>query len=601
VLGIDNGELRPSWKTALDSTTPGAVAATGSAGTSLVFAHRDHLHQGVATFSQAGWPALYGDVELDEGNLISLVQTGQTIIINVDIHDLLDSTGHGDVEGVGPTVGDLIYGSSTPAWNNLAGNITTTKKFLTQTGDGVASAPPAWGTIADGDVPATHSGSAHHAQAHVILDSAAHSDTLTGTVVAGDIIYGNATPKWARLPKGTAAQVLTMNAGATAPEWATPAAGGGAVATDVIWDAKGDLAVGTGADTAVKLTAGSDNAVLQTLASEATGLIWRTTPRIGAIADTGGTTRIELTAAPDNIVLTGEVRITAAAAAATSQALDLTYTMTTAQTNHMGIRISPQLTLTGTAGFARGLYGQAVVSGPTAGTGTSLQGWGLDYNFVAQEIFSSVTNTWLTVGGIQASGLAQALGASSVVNVTNFHGLKTYLQLNALISGTVAVTNAYGVWVAAPINTSGTITTNKGVYVENLGGTGTTNVFGVDIAAQSGASAINVGLRNAGTTVFTPSTVQTLAAGTTILANATYIMINSSGAVTLTNNPVIADGQDGQILIIHNVDSADAITIPENNVQFAPTGSKVLGPGDSVTLIFSATLGDWYEIASANV
>lgn len=36
---------------------------------------------------------------------------------------------------------------------------------------------------------------------------------------AGDILYRDTT-EWARLAKGTAAQVLTMNAGATAPEWA---------------------------------------------------------------------------------------------------------------------------------------------------------------------------------------------------------------------------------------------------------------------------------------------------------------------------------------------------------------------------------------------
>jgi hypothetical protein len=40
----------------------------------------------------------------------------------------------------------------------------------------------------------------------------------------GDIIYRNATVP-ARLAKGTAGQVLTMNAGATAPEWATAAGG----------------------------------------------------------------------------------------------------------------------------------------------------------------------------------------------------------------------------------------------------------------------------------------------------------------------------------------------------------------------------------------
>lgn len=43
---------------------------------------------------------------------------------------------------------------------------------------------------------------------------------------SGDLLYRGAT-EWERLPKGTAAQVLTMNSGATAPEWADPAVSGG--------------------------------------------------------------------------------------------------------------------------------------------------------------------------------------------------------------------------------------------------------------------------------------------------------------------------------------------------------------------------------------
>jgi hypothetical protein len=42
-------------------------------------------------------------------------------------------------------------------------------------------------------------------------------------LTAGDVLYYDGT-SWARLPKGIAAEVLTMNAGATAPEWGT---GGG--------------------------------------------------------------------------------------------------------------------------------------------------------------------------------------------------------------------------------------------------------------------------------------------------------------------------------------------------------------------------------------
>jgi len=55
--------------------------------------------------------------------------------------------------------------------------------------------------------------------------------------------------------------------------FATPA-GGGSVATDAIWDAKGDLAVGTGANTAVKLTVGSDAAQIYADSSTSTGLRW---------------------------------------------------------------------------------------------------------------------------------------------------------------------------------------------------------------------------------------------------------------------------------------------------------------------------------------
>lgn len=42
-----------------------------------------------------------------------------------------------------------------------------------------------------------------------------------GTAVAGDVIYATGAGAWGRLAKGTALQVLRMNAGATAPEWVT--------------------------------------------------------------------------------------------------------------------------------------------------------------------------------------------------------------------------------------------------------------------------------------------------------------------------------------------------------------------------------------------
>ncbi len=45
-------------------------------------------------------------------------------------------------------------------------------------------------------------------------------DEMVPGLVEGDILYHDGT-QLVRLPKGTAAQTLKMNAGATAPEWVT--------------------------------------------------------------------------------------------------------------------------------------------------------------------------------------------------------------------------------------------------------------------------------------------------------------------------------------------------------------------------------------------
>jgi hypothetical protein len=49
-------------------------------------------------------------------------------------------------------LGDIRYGSGANTLANLSGNTSATKKFLTQTGTGSASAAPAWGTLSSGDV-----------------------------------------------------------------------------------------------------------------------------------------------------------------------------------------------------------------------------------------------------------------------------------------------------------------------------------------------------------------------------------------------------------------------------------------------------------------
>lgn len=58
-------------------------------------------------------------------------------------------------------LGDLMYASAANTYSDLAGNTSATKKFLTQTGTGSASAAPGWNTIAASDLPGSFNGFAN--------------------------------------------------------------------------------------------------------------------------------------------------------------------------------------------------------------------------------------------------------------------------------------------------------------------------------------------------------------------------------------------------------------------------------------------------------
>lgn len=91
-----------------------------------------------------------------------------------------------------------------------------------------------------------------------------------------------ARPSASAVPAGTLYACSTHNkiyqsdGSSTWSDWSV--ASSGVVATDTIWDTKGDLAAATGADAASKLAAGTDNYVLIADSAQSVGLKWGVAP-----------------------------------------------------------------------------------------------------------------------------------------------------------------------------------------------------------------------------------------------------------------------------------------------------------------------------------
>jgi len=130
------------------------------------------------------------------------------------------------VSGLGTNVAAFL---ATPSSANLAAALTN------ETGTGVAvfgTSPDftTGATIGGVAIPTISSTSTFTNKTMTSSTNVLGGVTMTlGSDADGDIYY-RASGVLTRLPKGTAAQVLTMNGGATAPEWAAAAGGGGSPA-----------------------------------------------------------------------------------------------------------------------------------------------------------------------------------------------------------------------------------------------------------------------------------------------------------------------------------------------------------------------------------
>lgn len=196
-----------------------------------------------------------------------------------------------------------------------------------------------------------------------------------------------------------------------------------------------------------------------------------------------------------------------------------------------------------------------------------------------------------------------ASGTGTSAAVRDFYAHST---LDTTGAGAHTVT-AYNAFEAAPgiAETAGTttVTTARGFYW-NPGFANSptvTTAVGVDIAAANAAETTHIGIRNADTTVYTPTTQAIAAATDTFVCDTTFKKFTTAtGTTTMTSNPTIADGVTGQICILENVDATatDCVTFPDGTTGLQLSAAITLCPNDTLTLIYDGT--DWIQLATSN-
>lgn len=136
--------------------------------------------------------------------------------------------------------------------------------------------------------------------------------------------------------------------------------------------------------------------------------------------------------------------------------------------------------------------------------------------------------------------------------------------------------------------------------------TGSGANIGVDIAKPSGGTT-NIGIRNAGTVVLTPTNKTITVVGDTIPHDAPVIYLNntSGSSKTLTSTPTISDGADGEHLELINVGVSDVVlqdqgTLANSNLRLL-AAAQTLATRDSLRLVYCATVGDWLAAGFSNV
>ncbi len=172
-------------------------------------------------------------------------------------------------------------------------------------------------------------------------------------------------------------------------------------------------------------------------------------------------------------------------------------------------------------------------------------------------------------------------------------GTNTFSSPLIVLSSALAV----GINTGSPL---AQLAVNGGVHVGGDSDPGDNNL------AVDGTSTLTGAVTHSATTIYTSASIQTLVAGSPVVASATKVIVaGSGGPITTTATPSIADGTDGQMLYVvgtndtNTLELQDEGTLASSNLALGST-SRVLGLGDVLVLMYDTTAASWIEVSFTN-